>query len=245
MNSIKVTNIFLESPQWYAPEACSFQLLGNGVDVWKIAVSDNAQTDPEMLALLSTAEFERCSRFYRETDRNRFVTSRWAMKNIAGKYLRSLPAELVFGSGKNNKPFVKDAKDFHYSMSHSNHTILLAIANCEIGADIEFIDAKFGYREVLKDNFSVKESEYIIEKESISRFFTAWTRKEAITKATAQGLDCDLKLLPGLDGEHYVPGGIIDSSDDWVIRSFYTGANYMSSVATPPHIRDLSFFNFG
>lgn len=245
MKPIQVTNKFLKGITWFAPEACPFET-GNSIDVWSVGIDRALPVSGAFLAVISTAEKDRADRFYQQKDRNRFIISRWVLRTILAKYLGVKPAEVEFEAGKNKKPHINkpDAPNLHYNLSHSAENILLAVSDKALGADIEFINPDFGYSEVLADNFSPAEISYIEELDHINRFFILWTRKEAITKATAQGLDCDLRLLPGLEGPHSVLPGIIASDNDWMINSFLINEKYAASVATTSLPCTLQFFSF-
>ncbi len=245
MPSIKVTNNFLVDITWLNASACSYKI-NNGIDVWKISADLSSTLIDSFKPMLTGDEAARSNKFYRQQDRDRFITSRAALRIILGKYLNMAPGTVEFESGLNKKPFIKNPNpgNIQYNLSHSGDAILLVVADSAVGADVEFVNHNFGYREVLADNFSTDEVEYITEADSIQRFFKLWTRKEAITKATAQGLDCDLRLLPGLDGITTVAEGIIASGDDWMINSFKLDDQYIASVAGNPFIGQISFFDF-
>jgi 4'-phosphopantetheinyl transferase len=244
MPSINVTNNFLADITWLDSSACSFKI-NNSIDVWKVSLDLNPTLVDSFKSMLTGDEIERANRFYQQKDRNRFITSRAALRTILGKYLNMAPAAIEFESGLNKKPFIKNGNqnNLQYNLSHSGDAILLAMADSAIGADVEIVNYNFGYREVLADNFSFGEVNYITEADSSHRFFKLWTRKEAITKATAQGLDCDLRLLPGLDGTTAVADGIIASNENWVINSFNLNNQHIASVAGNPLIDKISFFS--
>lgn len=244
MSAITVTNKFITDIGWLEPCACSFSV-GHRIDVWSIAINPLQPVPEACMAIISADEVTRADRFYLQKDRNRFMFSRWALRTILAKYLHLQPAEIEFEAGKNKKPHIKNSgvAALHYNMSHSAGNILLAISDAVLGADIEFINPDFGYSEVLADNFSPAEVNYINGSDHINRFFSLWTRKEAITKATAQGLDCDLRLLPALDGRHMVEAGIIASDDNWLINSFIINEKYAGSVASGSSIEALQFFH--
>ncbi|MEP6610390.1 MAG: 4'-phosphopantetheinyl transferase superfamily protein [Mucilaginibacter sp.] len=246
MPSINVTNNFLTDITWLDASVCSFKI-NNSIDVWKISAGLNATQIENFKPILTDDEIDRANKFYRQQDRDRFITSRAALRTILGKYLNLAPEAVEFVPGLNKKPFIKtgNQRNLQYNLSHSGDAILLAVADSVVGADVEFINHNFGYREVLADNFSAFEVHYITEADSIHRFFKLWTRKEAITKATAQGLDCDLRLLPGLDGTAAVKPGIIASNDNWLINSFNLDSQYLASIAGSPFISEISFFNLG
>lgn len=243
MRAINITNKFLTGVTWAKPAACPFAV-NNGIDVWSITINPLQPVPDACLAVISADEVARANRFYQQKDRNRFIMSRWALRSILGRYVDLQAAEIEFEAGKNKKPHIKNTgvSPLHYNMSHSAGNILLAVSDAVLGADIEFINPDFGYSEVLADNFSPPEVSYINEADHINRFFTFWTRKEAITKATAQGLDCDLRLLPALDGEHTIESGIVASGDDWLINSFIIDEKYTASVASDSSPGTLQFF---
>lgn len=231
------------APEWLNQDRCNFSFY-EGIHIWHISMSENLRGLPHYLSLLKPDELERAKRFHRQKDHDRFVIGRAILKQLMGRYL-TLPAGSVeFGSGVNKKPFIANGGgQIEYNMSHSNDAIILAIqGGYPVGVDVEFINNDFGYREVLSDNFSEPEVAYINEADHINRFFKLWTRKEAITKATAQGLDCDLRLLPALDGTFTVQPGIIASDEDWEISSFTIDGGYAVSVAGNQENEMLSFF---
>jgi 4'-phosphopantetheinyl transferase len=244
MGQIKITNKHLNDLLWIKPATCSFKI-NNNIDVWKVGVSSNLALLDSFLTLLTPDETERGNRFYQQKDRNRFIISRGILRHILGRYLNQEPAAVEFRTGKNKKPYVINSAQLNlqYNLSHSGDAILLAVSDSAIGADVEFINYDFGFTEVLDDNFSIDEVAYIKGNESAERFFRIWTRKEALTKATAQGLDCDLRLLPGLDGIHIVDDGVIASNDDWVISSFNLNDSYTASIASNPFIKKITFID--
>jgi len=124
-----------------------------------------------------------------------------------------------------------------------------SLYKAELMSDPKLIESvkagkKMGYMDKIQSLSDLPEKDvlvaYIKEAESAERFFRIWTRKEALTKATAQGLDCDLRLLPGLDGVHIVDDGIIASNDDWVISSFNLNDSYTASIACNPFINGIT-----
>jgi 4'-phosphopantetheinyl transferase len=244
MRSITVYNQYLADITWLNAETCSFSI-SNNLDIWKIGVSSNISLIDDFLIMLTPDEITRANRFYQLKDRNRFIVSRGALRLILGKYLNQSSSNVEFGIGENSKPYIKSGNplNLQYNLSHSGDGILLAVSNSAIGADIEFINQSFGFNEVLDDNFSIDEINYINEENSVDRFFRLWTRKEALTKATAQGLDGDLRLIPGLDGTHVIQPGIIASNANWLIKTFALNNQYIASIASAPFVNKISFWD--
>lgn len=246
MGAITITNQYLTDVTWLNSSVCNF-IADNCIDVWKVGVSSNLLLVDDFLTIMTPDEIARANRFYQLKDRNRFIVSRGALRHIIGKYLKQSPSTVEFGIGGNNKPYIKSGHpiNLQFNMSHSGDIILLAISDSAIGADIEFINRSFGFGEVLADNFSVDEISYIKNADSVTRFFRLWTCKEALTKATAQGLDGDLRLLPGLEGNNQIQPGIIASNNNWLIRNFALNDQYTASVASPPFINEILFWDAG
>lgn len=75
---------------------------------------------------------------------------------------------------KNNKPYVENCP-VYFSISHSKNIVLAAFANCEIGADIEFMKQR-NFKEIF-DRFKYESND--LSKENFYKF---WTQYEAKIK---------------------------------------------------------------
>lgn len=71
------------------------------------------------------------------------VASRWALREILGRYL-GLPAdELRFETGRHGKPRLASPEgELEFNLSHSSSLALVAIARREVGVDVERIRTK-------------------------------------------------------------------------------------------------------
>lgn len=244
MPLIKISNHYLDHINWVNSEACNF-VTNNMADIWRINISSNLFLLDHFLSILQPAEIARANRYFQAKDKNRFIISRGALRVILGKYFNQSPSSIEFAEGANKKPYIKSTgkTELRYNISHSGDWILLAVANSEIGADTEQVNPAYHYHEVLQDNFSGDEINYIEQGISPERFFLLWTRKEALTKATGKGLDEDLKLIPCLDGIHLAESSVISSANDWLISSFELHACYIASIAVNPTIEEIRFWD--
>jgi 4'-phosphopantetheinyl transferase len=235
MSSVKITNQYLDTISWQSSISCGF-VTGNAVDIWRIGVSSNLLFLEPFLAIMHPGEIERANRYFQTKDKNRHIVCRGALRIILGKYLNIPPASMEFGIGTNQKPFVKNPNTINicYNISHSEDYILIAVAATEVGADIELINENFGYQEIIEEHFNAEEINFIAQAHSAERFFMLWTRKEALLKATAKGLDDDLKLVCSMDGTHPIPGNTISTKNDWEINSFNLNPQYIASIAVNP-----------
>jgi len=228
---------------WYKASADSF-ILNTTVDVWRVPVS----LDPQLLNYFRTTlhpdELDKAMRYHHEKDMQRFITSRATLRLLLGKYLDKPPGDIQLIKGTNKKPFVQitGVIDLHYNISHSGDWILIAVSDAEIGVDVEKIDHQFSYEDILRMSFSAPEINAIKKSSSPGTYFYLhWTRKEALIKATAKGLDDDLTSIPCLDGLHTISAEIAGTAASWTVSSFEVGDDYIGSVAYQPIKKNIRF----
>lgn len=201
--------------------------LHNTVHVYSITISKSLHLLTLVDTLLNESEHKRANSYYQQKDRERFIVSRVALRQLLGKYLSQAPQDIVFAIGNNKKPFVHNAKPIHYNVSHSGDQILIAISDREVGIDVEHTPTDFDYEEIIPTCFSALEADHIrSSNDPRHTFYLLWTRKEALLKATAKGVDDDLISIPSLDGAHEVGFTHVD----WAVRSFVIGDGYVGSV---------------
>ncbi|OCX50254.1 hypothetical protein BEL04_23375 [Mucilaginibacter sp. PPCGB 2223] len=208
--------------------------MDGSVDVWRIAISKNILAVNDMQALLSDDEHQRATRYYQQTDRERFIISRGALRMLLGRYLNTHARAIVFEIGADKKPFVKNGarRDIHYNTAHSGDYILIAIAKEPVGVDVECLEPMFPYQDILRHSFGHDEINCIAgSTDPLKIFYTLWTRKEALLKATGKGIDDDMKHIPCTDGRHSVANSLIRSDNNWLITSFDVDKNYVGALA--------------
>lgn len=102
--------------------------------------------------------------------------------------------EITYGTYENQKPFIKNAPQIHFNISHSGTMAAVVFSDGEIGIDIEKI--KDFRLETAKRFFDKKEYEYLLKfndsDEQKKEFFRLWTLKESYMKFTGQGMKLPL-----------------------------------------------------
>ncbi|QEM09910.1 4'-phosphopantetheinyl transferase family protein [Mucilaginibacter rubeus] len=231
MDTVKVAIHYLDAVDWQQ-NANPNLAVGVNIDVWRIKITDHLSFIGQLKTLLLPDEITRAGRYYQEKDRQRFIVSRAALRIILGKYLVQKPEDIRFEIGPNKKPFVKTTGiTINYNISHSDEWVTIAISQTKVGIDTEKIDQSFAFKEILADNFSSDEIRFINQTESIEKFVLLWTRKEATTKLTSQGLDERIKNIPSLDGDHITNSGLVNSSEAIKLMSFKLDSDNMATVA--------------
>jgi 4'-phosphopantetheinyl transferase len=240
----KINNLYLSDVSWQKALP-SFAINNSEVHIWRINISQNLSLLNQFEALLNHAELARAGKYLQRKDHDRFIVSRGTQRIILGWYLNTPSQQLEFVLGDNKKPYLfsKNGNLLHYNLSHSGDWIILAIATSQVGTDVEFVDESFKFQDILPDNFSMDEAAYIKQENSTERFFTLWTRKEAILKATGQGLGEHLQITPALNGEHPLQHTLTGADKNWILSSFSIQPGYISSVVVEDAGQSFIFFD--
>jgi len=207
--------------------------------IYSVNISLNASLLPYANTVLSVDEQRRVDSYHHEHDRSRFIISRIALRMLLAKQIGIKAADITFDEGESKKPYVSNAisTPVCYNVSHSGDLIVIAIASTPVGIDIEHIKQGFDIAGIVTSCFSVVEQKYVAQSGILS-FYTLWTRKEALLKATGNGIDDEMVNIPCLDGVHKVPAGIIGSAESWVVQSISMG-DYLCSVASSPGVEEI------
>lgn len=189
---------------------------------------------PFFKSLMTPDEQQRAGRYHQAKDRQRFFVSRGTLRVLVGMYTGQHPDTVKFAPGTNKKPVVMGFSDLHYNVSHAGDWVLIAIGSVPVGVDVERIDPAFEYQSILRDSFSETEQQYIRKNDNCrSAFYRLWTRKEALTKATAKGIDDTFFRVPSLDGVHRVADDLMQTTENWMVGSFGAADDYAAAVAYP------------
>lgn len=104
-------------------------------------------------------------------------------------FIKQIPEEdLEITKGINGKSFFQNHNDIHFNISYTSGVWTFAISSKEVGVDIERIrDCK---EEIIKRFYSQEEQTYVNQIKELrnQRFYEVWTKKEAYTKFTGQGV---------------------------------------------------------
>lgn len=142
----------------------------------------------ECLKLLSVLEQERAARFHFARDRDRWIRGRAWIRQELGALIQQSPNSLQIAAEPGGRLYLPDCPDCDFNLSHTGPWIALAICQeGRIGLDIEAIDPTFPALEIAREFFLPDECAWLAAG-SIDRFFHLWTAKEALMKATGQGM---------------------------------------------------------
>lgn len=149
-------------------------------------------------ALLSADERTRAARFKFNIHRNRFIAGRVALRQLLGAYLGVNAQDVVFSYSPAGKPSLVGSS-LNFNLAHSESVAHLVVGlGGMLGVDVEVIHAIDDMPDVARHSFSEDEFKRwsnLLEKERVPAFYRCWTRKEAVLKATGEGIAHRLKTF--------------------------------------------------
>jgi 4'-phosphopantetheinyl transferase len=192
----------------------------------------------ELLPLLSAQEADRANRFAFERDARRYVASHAALRWLLGHLTGMPPKDVALRTGPTGKPVVGDGGEgLHFSLSRSGDHVLIGVAAQPLGVDIECLATSLDVAALAEVALSAREGEVFEQAEPALRrelFMRCWTRKEAILKATGQGLSVppsavEVLLAPGDALGHQAVVTWLGTS--WQVDTVLPEPGYVGAVA--------------
>lgn len=159
-----------------------------------------ATAPSELLALLDAGERARWSRFHRDEDRARYLAAHALKRIVLARHLGTAATELRFaaacrhcGGTDHGKPrLCATTGGIEFSLSHSGERVVLAVArDLAVGVDVERLDARRDAAALIPAVLSAAEQAVVAALPAAERgpaLLRYWTRKEALLKATGDGL---------------------------------------------------------
>jgi len=211
--------------------------LDRDVHIWKFPVKSTGFT------MLTGSEIETGSRFRFEADRNRFAVGRQALRLLLSNYLSVRPLDIIISEKPGQKPVISSpSSGIHFNISHSGDWVLIAMANDELGIDIEKIDPDFNHDDLIQEHFSESEQVFISRAaDPVSAFYFLWTRKEALTKAWGTGLQENMKMVSALNDFSFLDR----TKKIWKLESFHVSTEYPAALACFNQTESIHYFDGG
>jgi 4'-phosphopantetheinyl transferase len=158
---------------------------------------------PDLAGLLDDIERQRWAAYRRAEDRDRFLVGCTLAKTVLAAYAGQRPADVRFDrtcrqcAQPHGKPVLAGG-GFDHSVSHSGDLVAVAVAAHPVGVDVEQLDGRVrplgggaDPQALAALVFSQQEQAALAAVRPSARsraFLVGWTRKEAVTKATGDGM---------------------------------------------------------
>jgi len=206
--------------------ASPFPALAPGeVHVWALDLDDAPAAT--LATLLDAGERRRAGAYIHAEHGRRFVAGRGLLRLLLGRYLDEAPEQLSFTCKAAGKPMLAGASRFgwlQFNVAHTGRLALYAVASGrDVGVDVEQILAERFSLRIADTFFSPREAALIrrlAEPRRAHTFFTLWTRREALLKATGDG-------LAGLDACDLNP----DRPTRWQVQDLHVATGYAAALA--------------
>jgi 4'-phosphopantetheinyl transferase len=228
--------------QWPAYSG-DWQLAPDEIHVWAAALAIEGRLVEAFTRTLSPDEKARAERFKFDKHRNRFIAGRGVLREMLGRYLGANPEDLRFEYSSNGKPGFAAAFPgigVHFNLSHSEDLALMAVTKIgNVGVDIECVRLLKDMDHLVARFFSARENELfqtVPADEKPAAFFNLWTRKEALLKATGEGITRSLSLvevsfLPGEPARLLAVSGDVEKAAEWNLRELAPATGFVGAVA--------------
>lgn len=213
--------------------------------IWPLDVDPDAQAN--YAALLGAEDRRRATSFVKPQDGARFVAARGRLRQILADYTNTRATDLMFDTVKRGKPVLADGPAFN--LSHAGGWAALAVApdapDLSLGIDIEAIRPI--NPAVATKAFSQAEQaelQHLLPADWMRGFFNGWTRKEAVIKATGDGLGLnlqsfDISLTPGAPARFLASRGPLAAPAAWRLVNLDTGPGLCGALAAVTHGAEL------
>lgn len=197
--------------------------------------------------LLQPKEQARAARFKQVADRQRFIAGRGWLRYLAGQLLGQSAKQIELTTGPAGKPELVQSTglqfSWHINVSHSGEWVLLAFGYVPVGVDVEWVKPDWPFEDLIASSFNADDQAQLAASTNPQElFFTLWTRKESLFKATGQGLTNDFMSISASKGVHQVITGLPEGSGTWSILSFAVTDSYVGAVACQESPMPVRFF---
>ena len=192
-------------------------------------------------ALLDDTEQGRAKRFKRRIDCQHFILAHAALRLFLAGCLGAEPATVRYDSGVSGKPrLAAGLAPLEFNLSHSEGLAVVAVARERaVGVDVEHLRDVPEALGIADAYFSPPEREELHSLRPSERreaFLRCWTRKEALTKASGEGLgtridsfEVDLAVDPASALER--SAGQREEEVRWSLRDLHAPRGYVAAGA--------------
>ncbi len=180
------------------------------VAIWWGRISDPPADPPgsaNPVELLNPLELARWGRYRMPADRQRFALGVTITRTVLGASLGVLPAAVALDrscahcAGDHGPPrLVGDlSSPVELSVAHSGDLVAVAFSDAAVGLDVELVDRTpgrhAGTATLALAPAELEEFGRLPEDDQAATFYTTWSRKEAVLKASRDGLTLPLAGL--------------------------------------------------
>ncbi|CAM1357019.1 4'-phosphopantetheinyl transferase family protein [Tenacibaculum halocynthiae] len=188
----------------------------------------------QLTKLLPKNMQERLSKFLRWQDAYSYLYGKLLLRTSMLQFGYNHSLEFIKMT-KHGKPYFENSP-FAFNISHSEEYVVCAISNDEkvsLGIDIEKV------KPIELNSFSsVFSPEEKQEINSYNKFYTCWTRKEAVVKADGRGLTIPLNTINTLNLSTKL------ENEKYYLSRVDINKGYIAHIASQTKIEKMNVINF-
>jgi 4'-phosphopantetheinyl transferase len=191
--------------------------------------------------LLAPDELARAGRLRTDALREAFAVGRGRMRQILALAVGCPPAAISLGNDPGGKPRLDGpgGSRLRFNVAHSGALMLCALTRDHaVGIDVESVSPDTEWAELAARYLAPEEQRAIAALPPDARrdaFFACWTRKEAVLKATGEGLRRPLRSfvvsVPPDPAAVLACDPALGPPDAWFLAALPVGPGYQGTVA--------------
>jgi 4'-phosphopantetheinyl transferase EntD len=163
--------------------------------------------------------------------RRRHEIARAAQDQILAAYLEIEPRDLQYATLPGGKPILADGT-LEFNLSHSGELALIAVSReLQVGVDLEHPRSFRNAAGMARRICTMRELEHLAQAQDEDELLRLWVRKEAVVKATGEGLVRPVNQIDVLDRR--VAGGWFCLDLPYVGAQGVSADGYRAAVALP------------
>ncbi|PEX82759.1 4'-phosphopantetheinyl transferase Sfp [Bacillus cereus] len=213
----------------------------NGCQIWWARISDLQSWH---FNLLNDVEREKANSYYHSADRARFIIGCVISRLVLGKLLSISPVQVPINRMcpvcklQHGRPQLPEGMP-QISVSHSGEWVVVAFTkSAPVGIDVEQMNSNVDIMKMAEGvltDIEIAQVMKLPDEQKLEGFLTYWTRKEAVLKATGEGL-----LIPPLEITVSAPNDspkLLNFNDrqelveNTMMEDVSPGLDYMASIA--------------
>lgn len=143
--------------------------------------------------ILDVKQCQKADNFYFEEHRTQHIIAHGLLRLVLAHYTLQEPQDIVFNIESKGKPFLhENSGEWQFNMSHTNSLVSIAIGKkSQVGVDIETVKFDKNIEGIAQRFFAPSESAEFANYSGAlqtEKFYRLWTHKEAVLKATGEGI---------------------------------------------------------
>ena len=205
--------------------------------MWWATLAASDEAFAQLSSWLSPQEHARAARFGRENLRRRYVIGRATLRWTLGQALELAPDEVSIIRGARGRPGLGVDAGLDFNISHTEGVAFIGLSRSgRIGVDVERMERDVNADGLARKFLNGAEQATLADLDEGARrrrFLRYWTCKEAMSKATGDGLSAPFRRLEVTIGETIglAAGPPPYEPSRWRLHAIAVSDGYLATVA--------------